>query len=561
MRKVIKFGCLLPLGLIVLLVLVGIGWVWIGSATADMKRPAISLDTTAYKLSVATDSLRICQGNTLLRNPYGLWEMRIGGGAVERGALQGAMGKDLLHHQEDAFVTQIQRMIPSEAYLGLLRRLTLFFNRRIADYIPLEYRTEIAALAEYGSHDFDQFGTPYERQLNYHAAHDIGHAMQSYMLVGCSSFAVWDGHSADSTLLVGRNFDFYVGEEFAANKVISIVSPDEGYRYVSVGWPGMIGVVSGMNEAGLTVTINAAKGPLPLRSAMPVSILARQILQYAATVEEARKLAAQATTFVAESFLITEARGRRAAIIEKTPAQQAVFTPDSTAEEVICTNHYQAAEWANDPINQENIATTDSKYRYRRLAELLARHAPLDASSAATILRDRLGLHGTSIGLTNEKALNQCLAHHSVIFMPEHRLMWVSTTPWQCGAYVCYDLNRVFDQPQPGPNGFSDASRLIAPDSLFLQQEYPRVLAYRRHAHVLRQAIAHETPVAREVLDSLRNENPDFYETYALLGDYYLSRGETTAAVQCWQQALTCEIPRQEQRHTLEKKIQRHDTK
>ena len=40
------------------------------------------------------------------------------------------------------------------------------------------------------THEFDEFGSPYERQMQYHSAHDIGHVMQDYMLVGCTSFAV-----------------------------------------------------------------------------------------------------------------------------------------------------------------------------------------------------------------------------------------------------------------------------------------------------------------------------------------------------------------------------------
>ena len=66
------------------------------------------------------------------------------------------------------------------------------------------------------------------------------------------------------------------------------------------------------------------------------------------------------------------------------------------------------------------------------------------------MLRSRLyppqpeGVGGAELGLANEMAINQFIAHHSVIFQPEKKLMWVSTSPWQCGKYVAYDLNRIF---------------------------------------------------------------------------------------------------------------------
>lgn len=292
------------------------------------------------------------------------------------------------------------------------------------------------------SHEFDAIGTPYQRQLNYHAAHDIGHAMQEYMLVGCSSFAVWGDRSADSLLLVGRNFDFYVGDDFARNKLITFCRPEHGYPFASIGWPGMTGVLSGMNSEGLTITLNAAKGSIPTKAATPISILARTILQYAATIDEALAIADTTQTFVSESLLIASARDGKAAIIEKTPQRTALF--ESLDNYIRCTNHYQSEAFAEDPDNLENISTTDSYYRFERLGELIDSLAPLTPPKAASILRNRYGRGGTDIGLTNEKSLNQAIAHHGVIFEPAKGLMWVSTAPWQVGTFVCYDLKRIF---------------------------------------------------------------------------------------------------------------------
>ena len=70
--------------------------------------------------------------------------------------------------------------------------------------MPEEYRDEIYGISLSCTHEYDFIGTPYERQLNYHSAHDLGHAMQDYMLVGCSSFACWGENSADSSLIIGR---------------------------------------------------------------------------------------------------------------------------------------------------------------------------------------------------------------------------------------------------------------------------------------------------------------------------------------------------------------------
>lgn len=556
MRRVLKISVWCVSAILAVLLLLA-ATVWILAVNADLKRPDIRVDASDYTLSLSLDTLRECRGNTLYRNPYGIWEADIKGDAVERGAVMGAMSRDLLRFQEDVFVRRLKELVPSDTYLSVLHKLMLFFNRKMACYIPEEYRAEIAALSEFCSHDFDAFGTPYERQLNYHAAHDIGHVMQEYMLVGCSSFAVWNETSADSTLLIGRNFDFYMGDDFAANKLVSFVSPASGYRYVSVGWPGMIGVVSGMNEKGLTLTINAAKGSIPLRAAMPISLLARHILQYAATIEEAYRIADTCRTFVSESLLIGQADGRCAAIIEKTPKKQALYSERKAP--LICTNHYQSETFSEDPANQENIARSDSRYRHLRLEELIGQQAPLTPQKAASILRNDKGLGGKPIGWTNEKSIHQYIAHHSVIFMPEQRLVWVSTAPWQSGRYLCYDLNRIFGTTDSVAFSHADNRRDIAADSLFLENGYARVLRYRERAAAVRKAVAQSVWLSDAYVDSLTIENPDFYEAYLLQGDYHLMQGNFPQAETAWKTALTKEIPKENQREEIEKKIRKYD--
>ncbi len=412
--------------------------------SADMKQPAAVVDTLDYPVALH-EGYAECRSNMLRRSESGLWEARLHGNALERGMALGRLSKDLLYYQEKVFVDQIRRIVPSDGYLKFLRYLLIGFNRNLGENVPEEFREEIYGISLSCTHEFDAIGTPYERQLNYHAAHDIGHTMQEYMLVGCSSFAAWGGRSADSTLIVGRNFDFWVGDDFARNKIVAFYAPEKGYRFASVTWPGMIGVLSGMNEMGLTVTINAAKGAPPTASAMPISLLAREILQYASTIDEAVAIARERHTFVSESLLIGSAADGRAAIIEKTPERTALYRPDG--DYLICTNHFQSAEFAADQYNVENIATSDSPYRWRRIEELIGAAEVIDPVAAAAILRDKAGEGGEVLPPDDPRSINQSFTHHSVIFKPAEQLIWVSTGMGHSGEYLCYDLNKIFEAP------------------------------------------------------------------------------------------------------------------
>lgn len=549
-KKIFKYTAITFLAFIIAISLF-IGYLYY---SADMLTPHYV--STSTEQMITKDSLRAYRGNFLRHSKSGLWELKVHGNAFERGEAIGKLSSDLLYYQEKVFVDQIKEMIPSDSYLKFLRFFIVLFNRNLGKNIEEEFRDEIYGISLSCTDEFNFIGTGYERQLNYHSAHDLGHAMQDYMLVGCSSFASWGENSADTSLIIGRNFDFYVGDNFARNKQVAFYNPEKGYKFASVGWPGMIGVLSGMNETGLTVTINAAKSNMPTASATPISILTREILQYASTIDEAYTIAKKRKTFVSESILIGSAKDGRAAIIEKSPEKIALFT--GNGHQLICTNHYQSEAFSHDERNLENIRTSDSQYRFNRLDELLKENIPIDANKAAAILRNRKGLHDTDLGLTNEMAMNQFISHHSVIFEPEKRLMWVSTSPWQCGKYVAYDLNKIFSDSVDFEHEICTQELTIAEDPFIYQPEFKQLLIYKRLAPLIQKKIARKERIDEHVLKTYESSNPTFYYVHEMLGDYYLEIQQNSKALMHWRKALTMPIPKLGEKERIQEKINRN---
>lgn len=524
--------------------------------TSDTSVPEVRIPD---KIPAVVDSAGASHfGNSFLVKGEGdLWELHMKGDAAERGLAFGQLCKGLMYEQESAFVTQIKKIIPKEGYLNFLKYLTIIYNRDLRKNIPQEYLEEIYAASRGCSSEFSYIGDAYDRQLNYHAAHDLGHAMQEYMLVGCSSFAVWDTLSADSSLLVARNFDFWVGDDFARNKLVTFCYPEKGYRFASVGWAGMSGVLSGMNEKGVTVTLNAAKSVPPGASKTPVSIIAREILQYAANIDEAYTIALKMDAFVSESLLIGSAEDGKAAIIEKSPKSTILYSPEGN--KIISTNHYQSPEFLADEDNKDAIAAIEgshSQYRFRRIEELIASKQRLNSSDAASILREHRGIADTSLGLGNEMSLNQFIAHHGVVFSPAKRVMWVSTAPWQLGKMVAYDLNKIFGEEAGNSARVPDMD--IPADSAAISMYAAKIMEFRFLASEISRDISNKSEVKESDINRLIELNPDYFYTYKLLGDYYSSAGNESKALSMFEKALTKEIPSYGERESLEKRIKRY---
>jgi len=543
-RKVMKFiGYLLTIFLV--LIFIFCIYVW---KVSDFKPPVVDTGAVSLQKVHVEGSLYTIGDNWIRKNKYGLWEMYVSGSPFELGVKNGKLSQQLIVDQEIAFTQQIRQMIPSPGYLKFLRYVTGFINRNLPDHVTEEYKEEIYGVSMAAADSFSWVGTKYSRILNYHAAHDIGHALQNLMLVGCTSFGAWDSKTANGAMLLGRNFDFWVGDKFSENKIVAFYKPEKGNKFAFVTWGGFTGVVSGMNDKGLTVTINAARSDIPWAgAATPVSLVAREILQYATNINEAVAIAHRRKMFVSESFLVGSAADHKAILIEKTPDTLAIY--DAGSDHLLCTNHYQSRLFQQQKLNKEQKANSASVYRYERLQELLQQNYPLTPEKVANILRDRRGLHNANIGDGNEKAVNQLIAHHSVIFQPDSLRMWVSTQPWQLGTYVCYDLRKVFAlHGLQHDVEIADTALNIAPDPFLQTQEFKNFEIFRKN----KLALLQKQPV--DTAETVHS-NPNFYDAYRIAGDYCKLNKWYTAAINYYTEALQHEVATVTERNAIQKKI------
>lgn len=228
----------------------------------------------------------------------GILRMRLTGDSFSLGYYNAVLTGQLIQQQEMSLLDTVRSHVPSRINLWLLTKYVLLRNRNLPSFIPRDYQIEIYGMSVGYEDPFPGVYPLYHRLLNYHAAHDISHAVMDTPLVGCTSFAAWGSATNNGHLLLGRNFDFNAGRCFDENKVVVYFKPDEGLGFISVAWPGMVGVVSGINEAKIAVTVNAASSADSRTIGTPVSLLIRDVMQHASTLDQAVKTIEQSRVFV-----------------------------------------------------------------------------------------------------------------------------------------------------------------------------------------------------------------------------------------------------------------------
>ncbi|MHC4840808.1 MAG: C45 family autoproteolytic acyltransferase/hydrolase [Planctomycetota bacterium] len=514
---------------------------------AIAKPPAHELTASEEKLrntSVREFGQRQKQlGVNWYRQRDGLREMGLTGSDWERGYANAMLTQEILKEQEEVLRKLAREFLPNESSEWLVKNLIAVNNRRLPEFLTDRELLEIKGLADGSVNHYPDEFPLFHRIMNYHAAHDISHMLidnpliATRDLIGCTGFAVWGDKSADGNVLVARNFDWEAGAVFDEKKIVYYVWPESGHAYVHVAWAGMIGAVTGMNEHGLSVHINAARTDDTGFGIIgtPVSLLVKRILNECATIEEATKMLNETTVFVSDSYLIGNAKDGRAVVVEKSPSATSVRDGQNL---ILQSNHFVGEEFKSDAENSEQIDTATTAKRLTRLKELVEADAKITSSSCLKILRDKKVTGGIDVGNGNRNAIDASIATHSVVMDLTAGKMWVGAGPHTFGKYLVID---VVASLKAGPEA-AQRMRRSAAENLIEGNNPAGGLNMAEFRDYLEVAANEANDGDRKRLGlavkNIRNVNPDCFELAYFEGRLAELEDKPKAAIKAYELAL-----------------------
>jgi hypothetical protein len=461
------------------------------------------------------------------KEQYGLNQLFLKGTPYARGVAAGRLTKDLLKREEDSLIKQFTSFFPNVFYRwGLTVGLMRYFwgIDRFAEPAMLEemYGVSLSAPPQY-----DRLLSPYTRQLAYHGLHEVGQMFVDFgdPSMACTLFAV----PYEKSWLIGRNFDFEGGKVFDEDKILKWVFPTVGHRYLSVIWGGMVGAVTGVNDAGVYISINAAGSTDYRRYGMPTTLVVTKALEESANAEAAVEIIKSATTFITDIFVVADRE--HAYRIEKSPRRVAV---EPIERPTVVANHLLSPLWKEDKINHYRTTELTSQARFDRGEKLLAATKTPNPEVMARWLRDKGEHEGKSLPLGNRRAIDALIATHAVIYDAAKGILYVSQGPAVTGKFIGYDLAATF-----GSTGPAKAVREIAADPEVSEKRYRSVKgADRLLGAAEKMAKAGHCEDAFRALTQAEALYAESSHFFSVRGDVQNCRREKTAAIESWKEAI-----------------------
>jgi len=179
-----------------------------------------------------------------------------------------------------------------------------------SEHIPDEFKEELAALAEAANIDLEELQLTNMLPSLFHG----------------SSFALGGVATRGGKLYHGRVLDYLAGLGLQDAAAVFVVNKNGAKPFVSVGYAGMVGCVTGMNAEKIAIT-GIGGGEDGRLDGMPMQVLVRQVLERSSSLEEALAVLKNSKRADEYSYVVSDGKTGKACGATATADGLSVFRP------------------------------------------------------------------------------------------------------------------------------------------------------------------------------------------------------------------------------------------
>jgi len=326
-------------------------------------------------------------GSGYLEDVDGLLVLHVKGSPYEMGYQNGFLLKDRIQEAMQWCMQQITDM--GFSYEDLVN-----CAQAIEPHIPQEYVHEMQGLA-------DGADMNYTDVLIANIGPDA--ELCGARSTECNGFVVFGNATVNGHLYHGRSLDHPLSLPHEPIGLITVYEPENGNTFVSVGFPGSIGVLSGMNEGGISLGWTGSFTNDLTSDGMLSLLMFREVLQYSNNLTEAINIICQTDRTLGWNILLGDGKNLNACVVETSANYCEVFWAGDPAEDI--EPHHSipnAVRRANHYVDPELAATQRSPYdpretswiaecswaRYKKLSQLIEEnYGDIDAGMSIEFLR------------------------------------------------------------------------------------------------------------------------------------------------------------------------------
>lgn len=267
-----------------------------------------------------------------------------------------------------------------------------------AGFVSGEHAAEVDAIAKI-------IGRSSEEVLLANIYYDAMHAF-----LGCTAFAL----DTPSGPIHARNLDWWTENSMLSDHTL-IAECSGGSApgpYSLVGWPGFMGVFSGVAKGRFAITLNAVLSDEAPQPAQSITLLLRKVFDTAADYESALSIVTE-TPIVADCLLLVSGvKSGQMAVVERTGTKAEVRKPEDGL--VVVTNDYRKLNSGVAPAPGNELQETACA-RFDRATALAHHQQPATAEDCFRILQDS----SVKMGITVQHMVMQASTGLLEVRLPE----------------------------------------------------------------------------------------------------------------------------------------------